>query len=1091
MARLYLTVLGGFELRADSRTIAVPSKKAQALLAYLALRPGRAHARETLVGLLWGDASEARARHSLRQVIFRLRQAFARARNASLVVRGDTVTLDTAAISVDALEFQRLLGLGTVRALETALTLYRGALLEGVHLDEAPFDEWLQPERELLRGAALGALGRVLDHQMKRGSVEAALQTARRLLALDPLQEGTHRALMRLYVLQGRRGDALRQYQACVGLLRRELDVDPEPETRRLYQEILQKRALTASGPAADPSSAPRREAPRPARDVRALEPAVVGRQAELARLRQALEDAGGGSGRAVIVLGEAGIGKTRLLEELAAATTQRGGRLIVSRCYETEQILPFGPWVEALRTALDEPGRAALDGLDPLSRAELVRLLPELAEPGRKPPGPADDHLRLFGAVARVIEALAATGPVVLVLEDLHWADEMSVRLLGFVARRIERQPCLLIATARTEELGETPLIRRLLEELRQQRHAATLTLVALSKAETRRLVEILTGAETRTGALDRIAEQVWTLSEGNPFVAVETMRALHEGHRFDPLPIRLPGRVREAIGGRLERLSPRARDLLAVAAVIGREFDFALLQRAAGLDGQDAAEGVEELVRRSVLHGVGPRLDFTHARIRDVAYDRILESRRAQLHAAVGAAMEAVHAGALRSHHGAMGMHYRRGEVWDKAFHFLRQAGVGAVDCSANREALAYFEQAREVLEHLPEGRSRTEQACDLEMYRAAVLYSMGELRQIVARLGDIEALARALHDPLRGGRIDLLRLGCCVAMGDQPAALAAGAQVLAVAAETDNLPLHASGAYLLGVVHAALGDYVKSTTYLGTCAAVLRDQPARRRLGQIAPPAVLWRGWKIVPLSELGEFGEALALGERALEIATTPEQPYGLMLTHGALGHLHVVRGAPAVGIPVLERAVALCRDHEIAVLAPWIVASLGHVYALSGRLGEALSLLEEAVASGEAGCVLWWQSRRLAQLGEAYLAAGRPAEGRAAIEHALALADAHGERGNRAHGLRALAEAALQSKDVVRAGCALREALDLAETLSMRPLAARCRLDLGRLHLRIGERLTAHDLLTTAATRLRALEMPLWAEQAEAELALLV
>src|SRR5262245_53967036 len=198
MARLHLTVLGGFELRADTRTIAVPIKKARALLTYLALRPGRAHTRETLVGLLWGDASEERARHSLRQVMFRLRQVFARARNASLVVRGDTVTLDTAAISVDALEFQRLLGLGTVRALETALALYRGALLEGVHLDEALFEEWLQPERERLRTAALGALARVLDHHTRRGPIEAALQTATRLLALDPLQEGTHRTLMRL-----------------------------------------------------------------------------------------------------------------------------------------------------------------------------------------------------------------------------------------------------------------------------------------------------------------------------------------------------------------------------------------------------------------------------------------------------------------------------------------------------------------------------------------------------------------------------------------------------------------------------------------------------------------------------------------------------------------------------------------------------------------------------------------------------------------------------------------------------------------------------------------------------------------------------
>src|SRR5712691_5625266 len=220
MPRLHLTVLGGFQLRIDSRPVPLPGKKAQGLLAYLALRPRRPHSRDTLVGLLWGEASEQRARHSLRQTVFRLRKVFAKARSSGLVVRGDTIALKTAAVSVDALEFQRHLRKGMPAAQEAALALYQGALLEGLNVAEASFDEWLRPERERFRESALEALAKLLAHHTKRGAVEAAVQTAGRLLALDPLREDVHRALMRLYLPPGparRRAQALPGVRRCPG----------------------------------------------------------------------------------------------------------------------------------------------------------------------------------------------------------------------------------------------------------------------------------------------------------------------------------------------------------------------------------------------------------------------------------------------------------------------------------------------------------------------------------------------------------------------------------------------------------------------------------------------------------------------------------------------------------------------------------------------------------------------------------------------------------------------------------------------------------------------------------------------------------
>jgi DNA-binding SARP family transcriptional activator len=1084
-----LVVFGGFEARLASGAAVNLPRKARALLGYLALRPGQPHARDKLATLLWGDRGDAQARTSLRQSLGVLRRTLVAAAPSTLLFEGKNVTLNPEAVEVDAVTFERLVAAETPAALEEAVALYAGDLLEGFDPIAAPFEEWLVAERERLRELALEALAKLLRHQSEARVPERAIQTALRLLALDPLQEPVHRTLMRLYARHGRRANALRQYQVCVEVLQRELGVEPEPETRRVYQEVLQHQAHPSSTPELS-VAAPRRSRRGPPRvrpEVPTLDPPLIGRRTELAHLQQALDDAWGGSGRTVVVLGEAGIGKTRLLEEFAATTLRRSGHLVVGRCYETEQILPFGLWVEMLRAAVGVLERDVSERLDPAWRAELARLLPELADPGLPPTGPADDYLRLFGAVIRLIEMVAAEAPLVLILEDLHWADEMSVRLFGFLARRLEALPGLLVASARTEELGEAPLLRRLLEEFRGRRDVVPLTLPSLSEDETHSLVQVLARVGTHEAALGRVAKQVWALSEGNPFVAVETMRALHEGHRFGPSTIALPERVREAIGGRLERLSPRARDLLAVAAVIGREFEFTLLQRAGRLDERGAAEGVEELVRRRVLHGVGARLDFTHDRIRQVAYGQLLPGRRTLLHAAVGEAIEAVHADRLEAHHAALGMHYRQGEVWEKALKYLRQAGARALAYSANRDVVAYVDQALEVLGHLPESPSKTEQACDLRMYRAAGYYSLGELRGIADHLGEAEALAQALDDRTRLGRVAVFRSACLAPLGDQTPAIEAGERGLAIAEAAGDLPLQISATFLLGFSHIGLGDSRRAIGFMRRTAALLEGQPVYKLFGQIAPPSVYWRAWMLLPLGELGEFPEAIALGEEAVRIAEAVTQPYGLALAHGTLGHLHGLKGEPSLAIPPLERSAALCRDYELVVLSPFMFGSLGHAYATAGRAPEALPLMEEALARGASLHLMWYQSRRMTQLGEGHLLGGHVDDALAAAEHALTLADAHGERGNRAYALRLLAEATLRRghPDVESAGQHLGQALVLAEELGMRPLAARCRLDMGRLYLRSGDRTKARDHLGVASARLREMDMRRWSEQAEA------
>ena len=237
MKPLIVTLLGGLDVRlASGQNISLPTKKTVALLGYLALRPGKAYARDRLAALLWGDSADEQARKSLRQAMYVLRKALPDTEPPTLLMDGETIALNPETVEVDAAIFERLVSERTPEALERAVTLYHGELLEGIVVDEAPFAEWLASEQERLRELALQAFADLLAHQSKAGQTQRAIQTAVKLLAMDASQEAVHRALMRLYARQGRRGAALKQYQVCVAALQRELGTEPEPETKQLYQ---------------------------------------------------------------------------------------------------------------------------------------------------------------------------------------------------------------------------------------------------------------------------------------------------------------------------------------------------------------------------------------------------------------------------------------------------------------------------------------------------------------------------------------------------------------------------------------------------------------------------------------------------------------------------------------------------------------------------------------------------------------------------------------------------------------------------------------------------------------------------------------
>ena len=774
-----------------------------------------------------------------------------------------------------------------------------------------------------------------------------------------------------------------------------------------------------------------------------------VGRETQIATLRQMRAEAWHGPARIAIVLGEAGIGKSRLIEALVADTVDHGGRVLLGRSHDSERILPFAPWVDALRSAgvIDELARQP--GLAGTWRAQLARLFPELAESEHARLADDDeDHVRLFEAMARAVGHLSEQQPLLLVLEDLHCADELSLRLLAFLSRRGARWPAFLVATIRTEEVADAPAVTRLLYELRSDERFLSLTLRPLTASDTVALVRALSRVDTDESALQRVGEQIWRASEGNPFMVVETVRSLYGTDAppdSDALPT--PPRVRDTIAARLERLSPRARDLAALASVIGREFDFALLERAAAEDARATAGAVEELVARHIFHAVDEHLDFTHDRIREVAYEYLLQPRRRLLHAAVANALETLN-GDLATHYAALSLHCQRGALWDKAFMYLRRSGTTASGRGAHRDAVACFDDALSALEHLPTSRTAQEHSIDVRFALRNELAALGEYDAILAHLDAAAATARALGDQVRLGWVSAYLTNSQFALGENASAIASGEHARSIAISLGDVRLELAANLFLGQACHAVGQYRRGADLLRRSVASLEvGLPRRGRQAQ----QIYTRACLACCLAELGEFEEGLARSEEATQMAEESERSYALVHACFGGGIVRVRMGDLDGAIAVLERAANISREQELPLVGAANGSLLGYAYALAGRIDDALPLLDDS-ARHVSGAVRF-DALSLVHLGEGYLLAGRKDEGAALLSRVLGLADERGERGTKAWALRLKGEFIADGRpaNVESALTAYREAITLASDLGMSPLLAQCHLGMARCY----------------------------------------
>jgi len=595
---------------------------------------------------------------------------------------------------------------------------------------------------------------------------------------------------------------------------------------------------------------------------------------------------------------------------------------------------------------------------------------------------------------------------------------------------------------------------------------------------------------------------------TEGNPFFLEESVRALVEtgvlvGERgaYRPLKplesMQVPATVQAVLAARIDRLPPEEKRLLQTAAVIGTEVPLALLQAIGELSDEELRRALGHLQAAEFLYETSlfPELEYTfkHALTHEVAYGSLLHERRRALHAGIVKASEPLYADRLTEQAERLAQHAFRGEVWDKAVAYCRQAGTKAIARSAIREVVACSEQALEALTHLPESRAMQEQAIDLRLDLRNALWSLGEIRQSLDYLREAETLAKALDDQPRLGRVSAYMCRYFREIGDHDGAVKTGQHALAVAETLGDFALQVTARHFLGVAYHTLGDHRRSMELLRSNVESLEGELLRERFGLNGLASVLSRAWLARCLAELGAFPEGIAYGEEAVRVAEAVDHPSTLIHAYLGAGFLSLRMRDLDRAIPVLERCLDLCRVFNILLWFPETASALSCAYAFAGRVAEALPLLEEAeqraAAMGTMGGYALW----VGYLSEAYLLAGRMQEAVQLAGRALDLSRDHKEQGHEAWALRLLGEiAAYQaSPDIEPAENYYRQALALAEELGMRPLVAHCHLGLGTLYAKTGQREQAHAELSTASAMYHAMEMTFWLPQVEVALAQVV
>jgi class 3 adenylate cyclase/tetratricopeptide (TPR) repeat protein len=829
-----------------------------------------------------------------------------------------------------------------------------------------------------------------------------------------------------------------------------------------------------------------------------------VGRDAEVEHLRRVLDRAAGGHGQVVSIVGEAGVGKSRLTYEFTHSHRVQDWLILEASSVSYGKATSYLPVIDLLKGYFKIGNRddhrdmhaKVLGRVLSLDRAlesllsPLLALLDVPVEDGSwQALDPPQRRRRTLEAVRRLLLRESQVQPLLVVFEDLHWIDSETQALLDSLVDSLGSARLLLLVNYRPE-----------------YQHAwgsktaySQMRLDALSTQHAGELLDVLLGADPSLGPLKELL-----VRRGNPFFLEETVRTLVETKALEGLPgryrltqplqsLQVPSSVQTILAARIDRLSSEDKRLLQTASVVGKDVPFALLQGIAELSDDMLRGALDRLQAAEFLYesSLFPDLEYTfkHALTHEVTYGSLLADRRRALHSAVVETMEGVYAGRLPEHAERLAHHALRGEVWDKAVTYFREAGAKAAVRSAYREAVTCFEQALAALPRLPRTHERLEAAIDLRFDLRTSLLPLGQLEKGLEYLREAEGLARTLDDPRRLAWASAYMISSCWLTGRLTDALTFAQTAQAIADTLGDLRLKVVANQYLAATLWNVGDYQAAMDLFRKVTESLKGDLSRERFGQALLPSVFARRYLAHALSERGEFDQSIAEAEEGLRIAEAADHPFSLGQAYLVLGYIHVVKGEFDQAVPLLERALAMSRDWNIRLLSPSCMGFLGYTYALSGRLAEGLALLADAMTAFESGVATVFHSLVAAHAGEACLLAGRSQEAHRHAERALTLARRRGERGDEAYALRLLGEIHSQETppDDGAAETRYRQAMTLADHLGMRLLVAHCQFGLGTLYRRTEKREQAQEHLTTATAMYREMGMTYWLEKAEAEI----
>jgi class 3 adenylate cyclase/tetratricopeptide (TPR) repeat protein len=830
-----------------------------------------------------------------------------------------------------------------------------------------------------------------------------------------------------------------------------------------------------------------------------------VGRAAELARLAAALEQARAGRGQVVALVGDPGVGKSRLVYEFRRSEHAAGWRTLAGGSALHRRAAAYVPVIELLRSfsllepddppaAVREKLTAAVLGVDAGLRPLLPPLLALLDVPVDdaewRELEPQQRRQRTFDAVRRLLLRASQREPLLVIVEDLQWIDAETQALLDGLVDAVGTARLVLLVTYRPEYrhlwAGKGTYLQVRLDTL------------APDRADV--LLKALLGDEPGLAPLKAL---LVARTGGNPLFLEESVRALLDTGALGgadgayrllrPIEtIQVPATVQAILAARMDRLPPDEKWLLQSASVIGRDVPLSLLQALADIEEEPFRRGLARLLAGEFLHEASlfPEIQyrFKHSLTQEVAYGALVHERRRGLHARLVELLERQESDLGTDQTALLAHHATRGELWDKAVAAHRRAATRAARRSAYQEAVACLEQARHALQHLPETPTTRELAIDLSLELHTALIPLGDLGRMLETVREAEALAGSLGDQGRLARAAAYMSQCLWWMGHPDEAVDMGERALAMAVALGDRALEAVASLRLAQAHTSLGDFQRAVDAFRRNVVLVEALPRGARRGP-DPRIVLPRAWTAWGLSYLGELDEAAAAAAQALREAEEADHALSLATAYAMSALPHLCRGYFGRAISLLERSLDISRREHFLPLYLLTAGDLGQAYALTGQVADAVALLEEAVARSASVRIVTTQTFTETWLAEAYGLAGRIDDAERAARRSLERTRTNHQRWLEGGALRVLGDILMcrARPELTEAEACYRGAVEIAGALGMRPWRGRSLLSLGRFQRHAGQLRAAETQLAAAAAIFRELGMSFWLDAAEAEL----